>query len=216
MKIRDFGPNIWIADGPPVAALGPIALPTRMTVVKLSDDSLWINSPVTASRSEMERIALIGAVKHLVSPTPLHNWRLGPWKKVFPDAALWPRDSLGDDVPPQWAADLDQVIFEGNLFLTEVEFFHAASRSLIVGDFVQNYPKREHRPLLNAVTRVAGVQGGGVPLDIRLSVFHRSRARATLGKLLSWDFDRLIVAHGDCIESDAKAFVQRAFRWLIQ
>jgi hypothetical protein len=31
-------------------------------------------------------------------------------------------------------------------------------------------------------------------------------------KLLAWDFDKLIIAHGGCIERDAKPFVERAFR----
>ena len=51
-------------------------------------------------------------------------------------------------------------------------------------------------------------------LDIRLTFIHRNLARQSLKKLLSWDFDRLIIAHGPCIEKDAKAFVKRAFRWL--
>ena len=38
-------------------------------------------------------------------------------------------------------------------------------------------------------------------------------ARESLEKLLSWDFDKLIIAHGICIEKDAKPFVERAFRW---
>jgi hypothetical protein len=38
-------------------------------------------------------------------------------------------------------------------------------------------------------------------------------ARESLEKLLSWDFDKLIIAHGICIEKDAKPFVERAFQW---
>jgi hypothetical protein len=36
-------------------------------------------------------------------------------------------------------------------------------------------------------------------------------ARRSLEKLLSWDFDKLIIVHGVCIEKDAKPFVKRAF-----
>jgi hypothetical protein len=45
---------------------------------------------------------------------------------------------------------------------------------------------------------------GSVTLDIRLSFTHRDLARRSLEKLLSWDFDKLIIAHGDCIEKDAE------------
>jgi hypothetical protein len=72
------------------------------------------------------------------------------------------------------------------------------------------------RPLLNALFKFAGVafQHGGVPCDIRLSFTNRSLARRSLERLLSWDFDKLIIAHGGCIEKDAKPFVERAFQWL--
>jgi hypothetical protein len=43
----------------------------------------------------------------------------------------------------------------------------------------------------------------------------RSLARRCLEKLFSWDFDKLIVAHGICVEKDARSFVERAFRWLV-
>ena len=58
------------------------------------------------------------------------------------------------------------------------------------------------------------ISPGGVGLDIRLSFIRRNLARQSLQKLLSWDFDRLIIAHGPCVETGAKAFVERAFRWL--
>jgi hypothetical protein len=59
-------------------------------------------------------------------------------------------------------------------------------------------------------------EDGGVALDIRLSFTDRNLARRSLEKLLSWDFDKLIIAHGVCIEKDAKPFVERAFRWLVR
>jgi hypothetical protein len=55
---------------------------------------------------------------------------------------------------------------------------------------------------------------GGVPLDVRLSFTDRKLGREVLATLLSWDFDKLILAHGRCVEHDAKAFVEKAFRWL--
>ncbi len=51
-------------------------------------------------------------------------------------------------------------------------------------------------------------------LDFKLSFTNRHLARRSLEKLLSWDFDELIIAHGDCIEKDAKPFVEHAFHWL--
>jgi hypothetical protein len=76
----------------------------------------------------------------------------------------------------------------------------------------------EGKPLRNALFELEGVAypDGGVALDIRLSFTDRNLARRSLEKLLSWDFDKLIIAHGVCIEKDAKPFVERAFRWLVR
>jgi hypothetical protein len=52
---------------------------------------------------------------------------------------------------------------------------------------------------------------------LRFSFLGKRRRRlgqGSLRKMLSWDFDKLVVAHGDCVQSDAKAFVERSFRWL--
>ena len=74
----------------------------------------------------------------------------------------------------------------------------------------------EGKHFRNTLFKLEGVVSphGGVGLDIRLSFVRRNLARQSLQKLLSWDFDKLIIAHGHCIEKDAKAFVERAFRWL--
>jgi hypothetical protein len=112
--------------------------------------------------------------------------------------------------------DLDQLIFKGNLFIQEVFFFHKRSRTFIAADFIQNHPIERGKPLLNALWKLGGVAylPGGVPLDIRLSFTDRTLARRSLEKLLLWDFDKLIIAHGVCIEKEAKRFMKQAFRWL--
>lgn len=186
-----------------------------MIVVKLGNGDLWINSPVEAAPNEMERVARLGAVKHLVAPTTLHTWRLRSWAKVFPEAQMWTPDMLGDSPPAAWLGDLDQLIFKGSRILTELEFFHETSRTLIFCDFIQNYPPGTGNPFLNVLMQAAGVLGGGVPIDIRLSFAgNKVIGRQTLERLLSWDFDKIILAHGDCVDRDAKAFVRRAFHWL--
>lgn len=223
-----FADNVTIVDGPPVRAFG-VMFPTRMIVVKLTNNSLWVNSPVPVSPDILVRIKALGSVKYLVSPTKMHVWRLEEWHAMFPDAELWappqvPQEFkrlpfagiLGDAPPSGWADDLDQLIFKGNYFIDEVFFYHRRSRTVIVGDFIQNHPREKSRPFRNALFKLEGVEypHGGVGLDIRLSFTNRNLARQSLEKLLSWDFDKLVIAHGVCVVKDAKPYVERAFRWL--
>ena len=223
--LQPFADEIWIADGPEVRTLG-IAFPTRMIVVRLHDGSLWINSPVEASRDEARRVEELGRVAHLVAPTPLHAWRLAQWHQFFPDARQWfappvhrrsrgTANLLEDAPPPAWAGDLDQLVFRGNAFVNEVYFLHRASRTLVIGDFIQRYARRPHRPVLNLAMRLGGVlDEGGVGIDIRMTFFDRRRARESLNRLLAWDFEKVILAHGAPIERDGKSYVARAFSWL--
>ncbi len=95
------------------------------------------------------------------------------------------------------------------------EFLHKPSRTLLIADFIQNYPAIAGDTLGNLAKAIGGVLNGGVPRDIRWSFIDRSAARASLEQILAWDFDRLIVAHGACVERDAKTFVRNAFAWLL-
>jgi Domain of unknown function (DUF4336) len=230
LGLQTFAENVSIVDGPPVRAVG-VTFTTRMIIVKLADGSLWVNSPVPVPADMLDRITASGPVRYLVAPTRMHVWRLEEWHGLFPDAELWgppqipnkfkrlPFAGILGDAPPQgWADDLDQLVFKGDLFIDEVLFFHEKSRTVILADFVQNRPIAKGKPFLNALFKLAGVAypHGGVALDIRLSFTNRNLARQSLEKLLSWDFDKLIIAHGICVEKDAKPFVERAFRWLVR
>ena len=208
-----------------------VTFPTRMSVAQLSGGALWIESPVPASFHTLQRIVALGSVRYLVAGTPLHVWRLEAWHTLFPEAALWvPRPSplawplprlpfagtLAGSPPAAWAADLDQLPFRGNPLAEEVVFLHRPSRTVIIGDFIQNHAHPGDGMLRRALLRLMGVggPGGGVGLDIRLTFTNRQRARQSLAALLAWDFDRLVLAHGPCVEHDAKGFVRRAFHWL--
>ncbi|NHI88837.1 MAG: DUF4336 domain-containing protein [Candidatus Thorarchaeota archaeon] len=228
--LHSFGENIWIVEGPLVRDMRAW-FTTRMTIVKLSSGSVWIESPVPASPDTMESIAEIGPVKYLVAATMRHVWRLDNARTQFPDAQLWVcrrtrltlqhgelpiTGILTDTPPPDWADDFEQLEFKGNRFSSEVLFYHKKSHTVIIGDLIASNKKIKGKPLSNFIFRLGGVlyPKGGVSRDIRMSFRDRDLARQSLETLLSWDFDRLIIAHGDCIETGAKSYVEEKFQWL--
>jgi|SRR5271155_520665 len=228
--LQVFAKNVWIVDGPNVRDMG-VTFTTRMTVARLANGSVWVDSPVSVPFEMLKRITELGPVRYLVAATPRHFWRLEVWHTLFPEAQLWSSPTtlltlkkrplpltgvLGDEPPQAWADDFDQLIFKGNPLLDEVLFFHKQSGTVILDDLIQIHPKVKGKPLRNALFKLAGVAYpyGGVPRDIRLTFTRRNLGRQSLEKLLSWDFDKLIIAHGFCVEKDAKPFVERAFRWL--
>jgi glyoxylase-like metal-dependent hydrolase (beta-lactamase superfamily II) len=39
-------------------------------------------------------------------------------------------------------------------------------------------------------------------------------ARASLERILEWDFDRVIIGHGDIVETDGREKLEQAFAWM--
>ena len=87
-ELQAFAKNVWLVDGPNVRDFG-VVFTTRMIVVKLSDGSVWANSPVSVPFDTLKRITELGPVRYLVAATPRHVWRLEGWHTLFPEAQIW-------------------------------------------------------------------------------------------------------------------------------
>ena len=48
--------------------------------------------------------------------------------------------------------------------------------------------------------------------EYRMSWGDRATVRATMQRILAWDFERIVVAHGALIDEGAKAVARRAWR----
>ena len=111
---------------------------------------------------------------------------------------------------------MDQVFFRGRPYENEVVFFHRASRTLILCDLAFNFGPRSPQPtrLLMKLLRSYGHLGPSKldPLLIR----DRRAARESLERILAWDFDRIIVAHGDVLESGGHEILRQGYSWLLR
>ncbi len=190
-QYKPVATNIGIVDGPfEYVSLGvkmPWPFPTRMTVVQLKSDDLFLHSPTAFDATLAAQLAPLGRVRHLISPNRGHYAHIGEWARACPDTVAWAspgvrarsrsqqiaidfaRD-LGPDAPTEWSGEIDQIIVPG-FVLDEVVFFHRASRTLILADTIMNFePTKLRQPYL-AIARLAGVSAphGGMPVDMRLS-----------------------------------------------
>lgn len=227
--LTPFAPSIWVGEGPVVPFVG-FPYPTRMAVVRLADGGLFVWSPIALTPDLKAAVAGLGPVRFLVSPNALHHLFLGDWKAAYPEARVYASPGLrkkrqdiafdadlGDAPDRGWAGDLDQVMLSGGA-LDEVVFFHRASRTVIFTDMIENFPPGWFTGWRGVVARLDGIvqPHPGAPREVRLSfLFHRRRARAALTRILAWPIERVIVAHGDMVQSDGAAFVRRAFGWLL-
>jgi hypothetical protein len=226
--LREFGPGIWIADGSSVRFF-TFPYPTRLALIRLSDGGLFVWSPIALSAALKSQVDALGPVRCLVSPNRLHHLFLEEWKLAYPQAKLYASPGLrkkrkdltfdgelGEGPEPRWAADIDQVPVHGS-FLTEVEFFHHASRTAIFTDLLQNLPQDWMPGWRGVVARLDGVcsPNPGAPREWRATFLNRRAARASLKHILAWPIERVLVAHGEPVTTDGAAFVRNAFGWLL-
>lgn len=228
--LREFGPGIWIGEGPVVPFVLGFPYPTRMAVIRLSDGTLFVWSPIALSSALRSEVDALGPVRYLVSPNLLHHLFLGEWKSVYPEARLYAspglrrrrRDfafdaDLGDAPDPGWAEDLDQVLVRGSFAMTEVVFFHRASRTVIFADLIENLPHDWFRGWRRFVARLDGITAPhpGAPREWRASFINRRAARAALERILAWPIERVLIAHGEPAVTNGRTFVRNAFTWLL-
>jgi len=64
--LNQLGSIIWTVEGPQVIFAGA-PMHTRMTVVKLSDGSLWLHSPVELNPVIQRAIDKLGPVRVLIA-----------------------------------------------------------------------------------------------------------------------------------------------------
>ncbi|MGJ8628161.1 MAG: DUF4336 domain-containing protein [Sulfitobacter sp.] len=232
MSLTQIGEAIWIAEGEIVDFHG-FAYPTRCVLVKLPDGALWVWSPVALTPALQKAVEILGKPAHLVSPNKIHHLYLQDWKARWPDARIWGpqttiskrndlsfEDALEDNTPHDWQGVFDQAWFRGSFFMDEIVFFHAPSRTVILADLSENFSDgflaAHWSAWKRAGARVWGiVEGKGyAPLEWRWSFLSRGPLRAAKRKVLGWNPEKVVMAHGVWQPSGGLAYLERAFRWM--
>jgi hypothetical protein len=101
--------------------------------------------------------------------------------------------------------------------MTEVEFFHRPSRTLILTDFIENFePQKISSRFIRYLIKLGGVQDpdGQMPRDMRLT-FTKDEVRRAVETMIAWGPERIILAHGRWYQRDGGGELIRAFRWVL-
>lgn len=226
-QLKILADDLWVAEMA-ASKLG-FEFGARMTVVRLPNGTLWLHSPIESSTRLKAEIDALGAVAFLVAPHRFHYGHLAEWARLYPSAQVWSAPGLTSEtaktrigeyldahVPAAWAEVFEQAVFAGNSLDNEVDFCHKPSRTLILTDLCFNIPVRRSAAT-RLIARFLGVLNTLSPTrPLRLATKNREASRASIRRILEWDFDRIILSHGDIIERHGKARLQTAFAWLFQ
>ncbi len=218
--------DLWVRDQP--LRFYGVEIGTRMTVVRLADGALWLHSPVRPTPELRAAVDALGPVRWLVAPNRWHHLYVGDWQAAYPGSAIYGAPGLAakrkdltlagvldDTAPAGWAGQIDQIARQGAPVMSEVVFLHRKSRTLIASDSAHNFAPGTSAGTRLFFTLLGGWRGFRTTAVDRMVTRDRAAARASLERVLAWDFDRVVVCHGVVLDTGGKEALRRAYAWLL-
>ena len=203
----------------------PMELTSRMTIMRLTNGALFLHSPVALDTDLQAELQRLGTVAFIVAPSLWHDLFIKEYVVAYPEAQAWAAPGLQEarpDVAFHGALEDDRALVPGEIehvvvrghIAGEVAFWHIASKTLILADLAYNV-----REDCTTWERNWAQEQDGYGA-FALMKYHRGYStdprttRASLRRILEWDFDRVIVGHGHVLESGGKQAFERIWSWL--
>ena len=99
--------------------------------------------------------------------------------------------------------------------LNEVVFYHRKSKTLILTDTTFNFD-RSFPWLTQLGAKVMGSYDTLRPsLLEKLVIQDKEKVKASVEKIFSWDFQRVVMAHGSIVEDNAKNQLKKGYEWFL-
>ncbi|MGD1864633.1 MAG: DUF4336 domain-containing protein [Phormidesmis sp.] len=227
--LKAIAENVWVAKQP-LKYMG-LNVGTRMTVIRLIDQKLVVISPIEPTETLNSELSDLGAVGHIISPNLYHHLYAKRFKSCHPNATLWATEGLKEKKP---SLPIDRIIQpDGSVLWSEIDltffgglrtlgfngfdsfnewvFFHAASRTLVLTDaafhFDASFPFVER-----LIARALGCYERLIPSVLeRIATKDKQQLKAAVEKVLLWDFDQVVMAHGSVIERGGKEMFRSGY-----
>lgn len=230
--LKKLAENLWIHEDT-MSLVANTQLRLRMCIVKLLNGELWVHSPTILSPELRAEVDTLGMVNFIIGPSNGHNLWLQDWHEAYPNASLHVSAGIPKKVALKsyqildesheniWHADLVHLYLAGAPFFNESVFLHQTTKSLLVTDLLQNHSDPKPPGLPGFITRFVfeplGFKGICVapPLKLGFVIKDKKGFASAIRKISDWEFERIIVTHGDIIEKNAKqVFSQLCQRFL--
>lgn len=225
MALEAVTENVWTLRSPMrFPLIGDIG--TRMTIIRLRDNSLMLISPVKFGEELKREIQALGTVRYLIGPNSQHHLFLAHARSAFPQAKVYGPASLQEkrkDLPfadylnehktYPWSEELSLLHFPGRAQIDEYVFFHHASKTLVVTDLVFNL-KKGQSVVSKCALKMNGAIGFGMTRIGKYIFKDRTMLKKQLARLLAWAPERIVVTHGEVVSSEGKSRLESSFQWL--
>jgi hypothetical protein len=194
----------------------------NVTLLRLRDGRVVIHSSAPFTAEDIAAIRRFGEPAWLVDATLLHDTFAKEGRAVFPDlpylapdgftkASGIPTEPLGSP-PSDWRDEIDVLKVDGNR-MNEHALFHRRSATLVVADLFFSFPRETRGWALFFVRHIMRLPRlFGISAFFRMTIGDRQAFKSSMKALLQWNFDRLVVAHREPLDKNAKPTVEQALR----
>jgi hypothetical protein len=193
----------------------------NVTLLRLRDGRVVIHSTAPFREKDVAAIRAFGEPAWLVDATLLHDTFAKEGR------AAWPRlpylapsgfkEASGvatqtfDPPPADWTGEIEALEIEG-IKKNEHVFFHRRSRTLIVADLFFSFPAGTRGWARFFARRIMGLPPNlfGVSRFFQFLIADKRAFERSIGRMLEWDFERVLVAHREPLETGAKMAAESA------
>jgi hypothetical protein len=215
--VEQIAENVWTLDFQ--KKLLGVEIGRVVTLLRLRDGRLVIHSTAPFTPDDLAQIHSLGEPAWLLDVTRFHDSFATQGRAAFPtipylvpegfaNAEKLSATSL-DAAPLEWEGELRVRRIDGMPKVQEHAVLHVPSRTLIVADLMFNFPESASWWTKLFARRVMKLPNlSGMSPFFRSMIRDRAAFHQSLNEIFTWDFDRIIVGHGERISAAAKQHLQ--------
>jgi hypothetical protein len=196
-----------------------LELPVRSTAIE-TKKGLVLISP--GSKANREDLRALGPVTDLVGPNLYHCAGLPKALSIFPKARVWGVDGAQEKKPnihftdvlkeSSWPhqEELALVVIDGQPNVNEAVFIHHESKTLITTDLCFNLQNTKGLGARILFGLFGTYHRFAVSRLSKLFIKDQTALERSLGRIFSYEFDKVVMAHGELVESGGKELLRKA------
>jgi hypothetical protein len=220
-RMNAIAPGLWTLRYP-LSILGT-GHGRTVTIIRLASGKLILHSMAPFTAADIGAIRSLGEPAWLLESMLLHDTYAAEGRQAFPDLPFLGPPGFAEVVkfpvqalipaPAEWADEIQVIRLAGAPQLEEHLILHRPTGTLILADLIFNFPADERGWNRFFHRHIAGFHRyPGMSRIFKWCIKDRAAFRESLEEVLACDFDRIIPGHGELIEHDGKALLQRAMQ----
>lgn len=221
-KLEQIDEGLWSLSYP-LTLLG-VDVGRHVTIIRLRNGLLVLHSTGPFTPDDVAAIRALGPPGWIVETLLRHDTFSEKGHAAFPEVPFLAPPGFAEQVsfptesilpiPRDWTGQLDALEMQGMPGARETVMLHRASRTLIVADLLLHFPHRGSwwQELMLKAGAVGPEHEAAIGRSFKFAIKDEAAFRRSLDTLMAWDFDRVIVGHGERIEHGGKHQLASALR----